>query len=97
MATGNTGRMVRESAVLLVADMQARLAPANLKIDNVSRRNRALFRTASYLDAPILLPEQYSKAFGQTGSELRALAPEAPGSNRNVLVPLADHPGSGRN
>lgn len=78
MATGNTGRMVPENTVLLVVDMQTRLAPAILDINNVSRRNRALVGAASRLDVPVLFTEQYPKGLGHTDPELRTLAPEAP-------------------
>ncbi len=78
MARGNTRRMVRENTVLLVVDMQTRLAPAILDIDDVSRRNRALVDAASRLDVPVLFTEQYPKGLGHTDPDLRALAPEAP-------------------
>jgi nicotinamidase-related amidase len=68
----------REQSVLLIVDVQERLAPAICNIDTVLAKAGLLIRAASRLGVPIAFTEQYSSGLGATVSVLRNLAPQAP-------------------
>ena len=65
----------RDSACLLVVDVQERLAPAMAEPDTVVRNVAILMQAAARLGVPILASEQYPQGLGRTVPELRALAP----------------------
>ena len=68
----------REQSVLLIIDVQERLAPAIHNIDPILAKARLLIRAASRLGVPIGFTEQYSSGLGATVSSLRNLVPTAP-------------------
>jgi nicotinamidase-related amidase len=71
------GLMERTRSVLVVVDLQERLAPAIDGIDGVKAVAARLIRAATALDAPVLFTEQYPKGLGPTDPALLAAAPGA--------------------
>lgn len=67
--------MRADRSVLLVIDMQTRLAPAVASAREAIANTAILIRSAKRLDVPILVFEQYPKGLGGTVPELRALLP----------------------
>ncbi len=59
-------RLRRDESLLLVIDLQARLAPAIEAVDRVLERARFLIQAARRLKVPILATEQYPKGLGPT-------------------------------
>ena len=68
----------REQSVLLIVDVQERLAPVISNVDMVLARCGLLIRAASRLGVPIAFTEQYSSGLGNTLPSLRNLAATAP-------------------
>ena len=68
----------REQSVLLIVDVQERLAPAIGNIDAVLAKAGLLIRAASRLGVPIAFTEQYASGLGNTLPSLRNLARTAP-------------------
>ncbi len=68
----------RHASVLLVVDIQEKLAPAIHGLSGVLVRASALVRAALVLDVPVAFTEQNPEGLGRTLAELRALAPAAP-------------------
>ena len=66
-----------KKSFLLVIDMQEKLAPEILNIEQIRRRNLALIQSAVQLDIPVIFTEQYPKGLGSTS---RTLLEAAPGS-----------------
>lgn len=70
----------RNEALLLIVDVQERLAtampPAPLKA--LEKNAAVLIRAARRLDIPVVATEQYPKGLGPTVPSLRALLPAAP-------------------
>src|SRR4051812_1244737 len=62
-------------SILLVVDVQERLAPAISESERVVDRIAVLLRAARELDVPALATEQYSKGLGSTVASLAALLP----------------------
>lgn len=60
----------RDEAVLLIIDIQERLAPAILKTDEVIKNTNVLIAMAKEMDIPILVTEQYPKGLGCTVPEI---------------------------
>lgn len=56
----------QDEAVLLVIDIQERLAPVMYSGDQVIDNTNILLQTASILDFPVLVTEQYPKGLGKT-------------------------------
>ena len=74
-----TGTLLhRETSVLLIVDVQERLAPAIFSIDMVLAKAGLLIRAASRLGIPIAFTEQYASGLGKTLPSLRKLAATAP-------------------
>jgi nicotinamidase-related amidase len=74
-----TGTLLhRETSVLLIVDVQERLAPAISTIDMVLSKAGLLIRAASRLGIPIAFTEQYASGLGKTLPSLRNLAATAP-------------------
>jgi nicotinamidase-related amidase len=67
--------LLARDSLLLVVDLQQRLAPAMEAIDPALAATTALMKAAALLDVPILLSEQYPKGLGPTVPEIAALAP----------------------
>ena len=65
----------REQSLLLVVDIQEKLAPAILNADTVVANAAKLIQAAQYLNLPLLASEQYPKGLGRTVSPLRSLLP----------------------
>jgi len=65
----------RDSACLLVVDVQERLAPAMAEPETVIRNAAILMQAAARLGVPILASEQYPQGLGRTVPALQALAP----------------------
>ena len=62
-------------SILLVVDVQERLAPAISESERVIDRISVLLKAARELDVPVLATEQYSKGLGSTVAPLAALLP----------------------
>ncbi|MEH6632175.1 MAG: hydrolase [Halopseudomonas aestusnigri] len=58
--------MDAENSVVVVIDVQERLAPAINDLDNVLHANDLVLKTASELSVPVLVTEQYPKGLGHT-------------------------------
>lgn len=69
--------MRREQSLLLVVDIQEKLAPAILNADAVVANAVKLIQAAQHLNVPILASEQYPKGLGRTVALLRNLLPSA--------------------
>ena len=79
MARSDNFRLDRESAVLLVIDIQERLAVAMAEREKVVANAGHLIAAAKLLGVPVVHTEQYPKGLGPTVPELRAaLEPAAP-------------------
>ena len=65
----------RDDAVLLVVDIQERLAVAMAERERVVANAGHLIAAAKLLGVPLVLTEQYPKGLGPTVPELRALDP----------------------
>jgi nicotinamidase-related amidase len=64
-----------QRSILLVVDVQERLAPAIAGAEALVERISTLLRAAVELDVPILATEQYSKGLGATVAPLAGLLP----------------------
>jgi nicotinamidase-related amidase len=73
-------KLDRTKAVVLVVDVQSRLAPAMPPetLARVIKYGRALVGAAKELGLPVLATEQYPKGLGETVPELREVLPEPP-------------------
>lgn len=73
-----TFQLDRDDAVLLVVDIQERLAVVMAERERVVANAGHLIATAKLLGVPVVLTEQYPRGLGSTVPELRAaLAPAA--------------------
>ncbi len=63
----------RDDVVLVVVDIQDRLAAIMERRDAVIRSASRLARTAAMLEAPVIVTRQYPKGLGDTVPELRSL------------------------
>src|SRR5690349_21649968 len=72
------GIEARDTSVLLIVDVQERLAPAISTIDMVLAKAGLLIGAASRLGIPIAFTEQYASGLGKTLPSLRNLAATAP-------------------
>lgn len=68
----------RESAILLVIDIQERLVPVMKYGDKVIRNTNVLLTIAKELDFPVMVTEQYSKGLGKTVQEVATNIEGAP-------------------
>jgi nicotinamidase-related amidase len=74
----STFQLDRDDAVLLVVDIQERLAVAMAERERVVANAGHLIAAAKLLGVPLLLTEQYPKGLGATVPELRAALDDAP-------------------
>lgn len=65
-----------ERSLLLVVDVQERLAPAVLAADRVVRNIDILLDSAACLGVPVLASEQYPRGLGPTVADLRGRIPD---------------------
>uniref|UniRef100_Q3AU79 Hydrolase, isochorismatase family n=1 Tax=Chlorobium chlorochromatii (strain CaD3) TaxID=340177 RepID=Q3AU79_CHLCH len=63
--------------LLLIIDVQGRLAPAVFGSDKLERNIQKLIRACHVLEVPLLVTEQYPKGLGNTIPSLRELMAEA--------------------
>ena len=63
--------------LLLIIDVQGRLAPAVFGADKLERNIQKLIRACHVLEVPLLVTEQYPKGLGNTIPSLRELMVEA--------------------
>ena len=66
---------VKDDAVLLIVDIQERLATVMKKRDDVVNNCRHLIELAKMLRIPVAVTEQYSKGLGPTVAEIRDALP----------------------
>ena len=64
-----------DRSVLIVIDVQERLAPAMHDLPQFLRNTEVLMRAAARLDVPMIVTEQYPKGLGRTVEAIAALAP----------------------
>ncbi len=65
----------KEDAVLLIIDIQERLAVVMKERERVVRNNLHLIELAKMINLPVVVTEQYPKGLGRTVSELHAALP----------------------
>jgi nicotinamidase-related amidase len=72
--------LVRDRALLLVVDLQEKLAKAMApeELARVEKNTAILIKAAQKLGVPVVASEQYPKGLGPTLESLRALLPEPP-------------------
>ncbi len=75
--TESTPLNTAENTVLLIVDMQEKLAPAIAGIEDIVANVSRLMRAAAILDVPIVFTEHYVKGLGPTVKELSSLAESA--------------------
>lgn len=78
MARINTFQLDRDDAVLLVVDIQERLAVVMAERERVVTNTGHLIAAAELLGVPVVLTEQYPKGLGPTVPEVRAALGAAP-------------------
>ena len=66
----------REDAVLLIVDIQERLAIVMKDRDRVVGNCQHLIELAKMIDLPVVVTEQYPKGLGRTVPELQSVLPE---------------------
>jgi nicotinamidase-related amidase len=66
----------KEKAVLLIVDIQERLAVVMGQKDAVVKNNQHLIELAKMIDMPVVVTEQYPKGLGRTVPELREALPD---------------------
>lgn len=66
----------RESAVLLIVDIQTRLAPAIADHEQIVHQSSVLLQTANLMELPVLATEQYPRGLGSTVEEIKQDLPE---------------------
>ncbi len=65
----------RENTVLLIVDIQEKLAVVMRERDKVVKNNLHLIELAKMIDMPVMVTEQYPKGLGTTVTELREAIP----------------------
>jgi nicotinamidase-related amidase len=101
--TASTLALDRAAALLMVIDVQEKLAAAMPKapLAELERNAAVLIRAARRLEIPVIATEQYPKGLGPTVASLRELLPQEPMSKMEFSCgaskPIARHVlGSGR-
>ena len=74
---GNAAKMLLnvEQSVLIVVDVQERLAPMMDQLPHFLRNTELLMRAAARLDVPMIVTEQYPGGIGRTIEAIARLAP----------------------
>ncbi len=65
----------KENTVLLIVDIQEKLAVVMKERDKVVKNNLHLIELAKMIDLPVMVTEQYPKGLGTTVTELREAIP----------------------
>ncbi len=65
----------KEDSILLIVDIQERLAAIMTQRDRVVKNNLHLIELAKMIDVPVVVSEQYPKGLGRTVPELQAALP----------------------
>lgn len=65
----------KDRSVLLVIDLQLKLAPAIFQVDTVMHAACWVLQIANQLQIPVLVTEQYPQGLGNTVAEVAALIP----------------------
>jgi nicotinamidase-related amidase len=65
-----------DKSLLLIVDIQERLAPAMTGESEMIDRAARLMRAAGMMEIPVLVSEQYPKGLGPTVEEIAGLAPD---------------------
>jgi nicotinamidase-related amidase len=65
----------REDTVLLIVDIQEKLAAVMAEKDKVVRNNLHLIELAKMINVPVMVTEQYPKGLGPTVAEIRNALP----------------------
>ncbi len=65
----------KEDAVLLIVDIQEKLAVVMKEREKVVRNNLHLIELAKMIDVPVMVTEQYPKGLGPTVAEIREALP----------------------
>lgn len=63
--------MSADDSVIVVIDIQERLAPAIPDLKSIMKANELVLKTASELSVPVMVTEQYPKGLGHTVEQLR--------------------------
>ena len=77
--------VARDDFVIVIIDMQERLAGVMERRDDVVRVATQLARTAAMLDAPIIVTRQYPKGLGPTVPELEGILTELGEAGASVI------------
>ncbi len=75
MTDSSVSRVEPERSVLLIVDVQARLAPHVLGAEGIERRCIAMVKAAQALNVPVFLTEHCPEALGPTLSSIREPVP----------------------
>ncbi len=65
----------KENTILLIVDIQDRLAAVMKERDKVVKNNLHLIELAKMIDVPVMVTEQYPKGLGMTVHEIREALP----------------------
>ena len=77
-----------ENAVLLVIDVQGKLARLMHKKDELVRNTAGLIKVACFLDIPIIVTEQVPEKIGETVPEISELLKEDDKSKLKSRTPV---------
>lgn len=69
-------RLEAKQSLVLVVDIQQKLAPAIVKNEQLQQAALWVLQVATQLKIPVLATEQYPQGLGETLPELRSLVPE---------------------
>ena len=69
-------RLEAQQSLVLVVDIQHKLAPAIVQSDQLQQAALWVLQVATQLKIPVLATEQYPQGLGETVPELRALLPK---------------------
>lgn len=72
----NVLRLKKDSSVLIVVDIQERLANVMEHRSTIVRNTMLFIKAAGILKLPLVLTEQYPKGLGRTVQEIRELIPD---------------------
>lgn len=64
-------RILQEDTIGLIVDIQERLHPKIFQFETLERNTQTLIKGLKYLDVPLLVTQQYTKALGETIQPVR--------------------------